>query len=101
MLSMKLTIAERAQKSPASVAGEHGLFLRMIEATGFSLHHEGFPVAASGHWPKKCREDFDLQRRAAVGAGSQFGLVEGLKRCQRRPAFRTVQQRQIHTGRLT
>ena len=54
------TITQGAEKAAAGIARHHGFLLRMIEATGFSLDHDGFGVPARGDATEESRKDFDL-----------------------------------------
>jgi hypothetical protein len=68
MLAVQFHVAQGAQESPAMIAGDGGLFLRMIEAARLIIHQSlsGFPRLEGA---EKGGKHINLDRRAAGWAG--------------------------------
>ena len=83
VLAAQLTIALGAKKSAAGRANNRGLFLRMVKAARFAIHHNWLAGFAGGERTKQRRKNFDLKRCAAGRARLEGRLVEQSVREQR------------------
>ncbi len=80
MLAVEFTVAQGAKKSPATLAGQHGLFLRMIKTTRLALDHDGLAARPRINGAEQGRKNLHLQGDAARGAGRDVGPIEQLLR---------------------